>query len=157
MLIIDNIAINVSFHITVINSSEEKYELKIPSGLQTGIKIIHGFDINENQTTELILDFNASKSIVKAGASGKWLLKPTVKVLNTEDYSIISGTITDDAVEPQALEGVLVSAQILNGDVVVQTSSITDEEGLVLPADCVGEVEVKSSGVFKGYFSLCGE
>jgi hypothetical protein len=37
------------------------------------------------------LDFDASRSIVKAGSSGKWLLKPTIKVLDTEEYSVISG------------------------------------------------------------------
>ncbi len=115
----------------IIDNTDTYHELKIPSGPQTGEKIVHGFDINQNETTELILDFDASRSIVQAGSSGKWLLKPTVKVLNTEEYSIISGAITDDdTVEPLALEGVLVSAQIVNGDVVVQTSSITDEEGL---------------------------
>ncbi|MDL1978816.1 MAG: DUF4382 domain-containing protein, partial [Deltaproteobacteria bacterium] len=57
----------------------------------SGIKILHGFDINKGQTTELILDFDASRSIVKAGSSGKWLLKPTIKVLDTEEYSVISG------------------------------------------------------------------
>ena len=65
----------------VIDSSYDYHELKIPSGPQTGVKIVGGFDINENQTTELTLDFDASKSVVKAGNSGKWLLKPTIKVL----------------------------------------------------------------------------
>jgi hypothetical protein len=114
----------------IIDNSDTYYELKIPSGYQTGIKIVHGFDITENHTTELILDFDASRSIVKAGNSGKWLLKPTIKVLNTADHSIISGTITPDA------EGVLVSAQVYNpgaadekDSVLIQASTITDENG----------------------------
>jgi hypothetical protein len=114
----------------IILNSDTYHELKVPSGLQTGIKIIHGFDITANQTTELILDFDASKSIVMAGASGKWLLKPTIKVLNTEDYSIIRGAVTtviDDELSP--LKEVLVSAQIVNDGVIVQASTVTDEEG----------------------------
>ena len=116
----------------IIHSSDEKYELKIPSGLQTGIKIINGFDINEDQTTELILDFDASRSIVKAGASGQWLLKPTIKVV--DEYSIINGTVSDGSQNP--LEGALVSVQIFDpgaedekDKVVVQASTITDENG----------------------------
>ena len=116
----------------IINSSDEKYELKIPSGLQTGIKIIHGFDINEDQTTELILDFDASRSIVKAGASGQWLLKPTIKMI--DEYSIINGTVSDSS--QNLLEGALVSVQIFDpgaedekDKVVVQASTITDENG----------------------------
>jgi len=119
----------------MIDLADNYRELKIPSGLQTGIKIVHGFDISENQTTELILDFDASKSIVKAG-SGKWLLKPTIKVLDTEEYALISGTITDIDTE-QSLEGVLVSAQIYDSgaddpkdEVLMQASTITNADGL---------------------------
>jgi len=113
------------------NTDIDYYELKIPSGLQTGIKIVHGFDINEDQTTELILDFDASRSIVRAGKSGQWLLKPTIKVLDTAEYAIISGTVT--AIDA---EGVLVSAQVYDSgaedtkdEVVVEASTITDEGG----------------------------
>jgi hypothetical protein len=55
----------------VIDNSNKYQELKIPSGYQTGVKVVCGFDINENQTTELILDFDASRSIVEAGSSKK--------------------------------------------------------------------------------------
>jgi len=118
----------------IVDDSNTYHELKIPSGSQTGTKIVNGFDINENQTTELILDFDASRSIVKAGNSGQWLLKPTIKVLDEIECSIISGTITD-VDTGESLEGVLVSAQMYDPDaaakdkVVVQASTVTDEEG----------------------------
>jgi hypothetical protein len=119
----------------IIKSDNEAKELKIPSGFNTGIKIVHGFDINEGEITELILDFDASKSIVKAGKSGKWLLKPTIKVIGTQENSIVSGIITD-AGSSELLEGVLVTAQIYNPDavdkkdeVVIEASTITDENG----------------------------
>jgi len=118
----------------IIDTLNIYHELKIPSGYQTGIKIVHGFTISENQTTELILDFEASKSVVKAGNSGQWLLKPTIKVLDTNECSIVSGEIGDENGDP--LEGVLVSAQIYDPDaddekdsVVIQASTITDENG----------------------------
>ena len=118
----------------IIDKSNEYHELKIPSGYQTGIKIVHGFKINKNETTELILDFDASKSVVKAGNSGQWLLKPTIKVLDTSECSIVSGKIVDSL---GTLEGVLVSAQIYDPDaadpkdtVIVQASTVTDEIGL---------------------------
>ncbi len=119
----------------IVDDSNNYHELKVSSGSQTGIKIVKGFDINENQTTDLILDFDASKSIVMAGNSGQWLLKPTIKVLDEIECSIISGTVTD-LVQGDTLEGVLVSAQIYDpyaadakDKVVVQTSTVTDEEG----------------------------
>jgi len=120
----------------IIDRSDKYHELKIPSGLQTGIKIVNGFDINANETTELILDFDASRSIVMAGASGQWLLKPTIKVLETDNYSIIRGTTTVGDETEVLLKKVLVSVQKYNPDaddpkdeVVIQTSTLTDENG----------------------------
>jgi hypothetical protein len=119
----------------IVDDSNAYHELKIPSGSQTGIKIVNGFDINENQTTELIIDFNASRSVVVAGDNGRWLLKPTIKVVDETECSIISGTVSGLDIEG-TLEGVLVSAQIYDPDaddekdtVIVQTSTVTDEEG----------------------------
>jgi hypothetical protein len=116
----------------IIDGSDVYHELKIPSGLQTGIKIVNGFNIKADEITELLLDFDASRSIVMAGASGQWLLKPTINVL--KDYSIITGNITDTS--EKQLEGVLVSVQKYDPDannpkdkVVIQTSTLTDENG----------------------------
>jgi len=119
----------------MIDNSDEYQELKIPSGYQSGVKVVCGFDINENQTTELILDFDASRSIVEAGSSKNLLLKPTIRVFELDEYSIIRGTVTDGE---RGLQGVLVSAQIFHPDpptgdakdrVTVQASTTTDASG----------------------------
>ncbi|WP_295418445.1 DUF4382 domain-containing protein [Sulfurovum sp.] len=57
------------------------HALTVPSAMQTGIKLIKGFDIEENATTTLTLDFDAKKSIHQAGQSGKWMMKPTIKII----------------------------------------------------------------------------
>ncbi len=112
----------------------EIHELKVPSGDKTGIKIVGGYNIEANQTTELILDFDACRSVVQAGKSGQWLLKPTIKMGETEGYSIIKGQVTDET--DNGLEGVLVSAQQYDSgasdvkdEVTVVASTITDENG----------------------------
>lgn len=108
--------------------------LKVPSGANTGWKIVNGFDINENQTTELLLDFDVVRSIVKAGSSGKYLLKPTVKVLRTEDYAIVSGLVTNVppvTTPPTAatpLAGAIVTAQVA-GDPGVDAGTVADATG----------------------------
>ena len=78
----------------VIDLNDDYHELKVPSGSQSGYKIVGGFDINANSTTELILDFDANRSVVEAGNSGQWLLKPTVKIAYLDDDSIIQGRVT---------------------------------------------------------------
>lgn len=112
-------------------------ELKVPSGSQTGLKVVNGFDINANQTTELILDFDALRSVVKAGSSGKYLLKPTVKVLSTADYAVVYGTVTAAQTDPLVLlENTFVTAQIaipeeadVKDKVVIQSGTLSAENG----------------------------
>lgn len=104
----------------LIDQSDNTLELKVPSGFNTGVKIVHGFDISENQTTELILDFDAMKSVVKAGASGKHLLKPTIKVLKTLDSALVSGHVSDGT---NGIEGALVSAQTFSDDLTLDVAA----------------------------------
>jgi hypothetical protein len=112
----------------VIDAGDQSHQLKIPSGFQTGYKIVHGFTINENQTTELILDFDASRSVVRAGNSGQWLLKPTIKVVELREYAIVRGFV--------GIEGALVSMQEHNpqapdaaDQVSVQTATVSGLDG----------------------------
>ncbi len=121
----------------VITEEDEVHELKVPSGFQTGIKIVHGFMIEENGTTELVLDFDAAASVVRAGASGNWLLKPTIKVLELLDHAIVRGTVKDG--DGNGIAGVRVTAQSWDdneeeGDrsddtVIVHAATVTDENG----------------------------
>ncbi len=121
----------------VITDTDEVHELKVPSGFQTGIKIVHGFTIAENGTTELVLDFDAARSVVRAGASGNWILKPTIKVFELLDYAIVRGVVKDGSGTPVA--GVRVTAQSWDDNetpldrtddsLVVQAATVTDSEG----------------------------
>ncbi len=121
-------------YVIVNSNSSEIHELKVPSGNQTGEKIVGGFEIYKNQTTELILDFDVQKSVVKAGNSGQWLLKPTIKVAELIEFSRIEGQVTDT--DQIGLEGVQVSAQVFNDSandekdkVIVRAFTLTDQNG----------------------------
>jgi hypothetical protein len=121
----------------MIDENDAIIDLKIPSGLNTGIKIVHGFTINSGQTTELILDFIASDSLVKA--NDKIILKPTIKVAEMPEYAIVRGNVSEEnGASPIGIERALVSVQSYienpsSGDikdqVIVHTSTLTDELG----------------------------
>ena len=142
----------------LVDGDDAEKELKVPGGSETGIKIVKGFTIVASQVTELILDFNAAQSVVQAGRSGKCLLKPTIKVLETTENS--AAGMVRDAADP--LAGVLVSAQIYDpaaadtkDEVTSETASVTDENGayiLYLPPDIYNIVAVK-----EGYEPSCAE
>ena len=58
----------------------ETFDVEIPSVYQTGIKLIHPFEIIEAESTELTLDFDAEKSIIKTG-NGSYKLMPVIKIV----------------------------------------------------------------------------
>lgn len=55
--------------------------LDTPSSQQSGLKLQAHFDVQAGQMADLVLDFDACKSVVKAGNSGKYNLKPVVSVV----------------------------------------------------------------------------
>ena len=75
---------------------ERWHEMKVPSGYESGIKLVRTFTITEGDITELILDFDAAKSIVKAGNSGKYILKPTIKVIGTKSLAKVYGHVESE-------------------------------------------------------------
>jgi len=122
----------------VVDADGFEHEMKVPSGTQTGVKLVQGFDINENSTTELTFDFDAARSVVRAGNSGKYLLKPTVQVIDTSVAAIIGGTVTTlDEETPVGVGGALVNIQVYDAgqadakdQVAVRTSTFTDDTDL---------------------------
>lgn len=65
------------------------YPLEIPGGVQTGIKLNHQFEIQSGLLYELLLDFDAERSIVFTG-NGQYKLKPVIRLVPI----VISGTIS---------------------------------------------------------------
>lgn len=78
--------------------------LKTPSAQQSGLKLKANFDVAAGQTSDLVLDFDACKSIVAAGKSGQYILKPVMAVL-PRITTTIEGYVTT------TVAGVSVSAQ----------------------------------------------
>lgn len=65
----------------VIPSGSSAVALTTPSGQQSGVKMNVNIDVAANQMADFVLDFDACKSVVTAGASGRYLLKPVVSVI----------------------------------------------------------------------------
>lgn len=65
---------------SVVPTGQAETALKTPSGQQSGVKANVNIDIAANKMADFVLDFDACKSVVSAGASGQYLLKPVVSV-----------------------------------------------------------------------------
>jgi hypothetical protein len=115
----------------VLNDRDGSYvDLKIPSGYQTGVKLVHTFEVEDYGFSELVLDFEACKSVVETG-SEKYILKPTIKVIETENKCYVNGKVTDNTESATPITGALVSAQISDGlsASVVRSTLTSDVEG----------------------------
>lgn len=64
----------------VLTGTTNEIALTTPSGQQSGYKLQAHFDVTGNQVADMVLDFDACKSIVRAGNSGNYNLKPVVAV-----------------------------------------------------------------------------
>jgi len=65
---------------SVVPSGGVETALVTPSAVQSGIKLVNQFDVASGQRVDLLLDFDACKSIVTRG-NGTYALKPVIKVI----------------------------------------------------------------------------
>jgi len=65
---------------SVVPTGGAETALVTPSAVQSGIKLVNEFDVASGQRVDLLLDFDACKSVVKRG-NGTYALKPVIKVI----------------------------------------------------------------------------
>lgn len=96
----------------------ESFPLTTPSAQQSGLKLNIDAEIEDGETYNLLVDFDAGRSIVHTG-SGKYILKPVLRAVNLEETGSISG-----AVEPAEVQTSVMA--VANGDTL---STLTEESG----------------------------
>ena len=69
------------------------HSLDTPSAQQSGLKLNVHAEIEGGEVYTLLLDFDASRSIVEAGNSGKFLLKPVIRTVAFAETGAIEGYI----------------------------------------------------------------
>ncbi|WP_042267275.1 DUF4382 domain-containing protein [Paraburkholderia heleia] len=76
----------------VVSGTTSEQPLATPSATQSGLKIIRPFDVPANATVDLVLDFNACKSVVQKG-NGSYALKPVITATPTTVTGLIDGYV----------------------------------------------------------------
>ncbi|HSF55890.1 MAG TPA: DUF4382 domain-containing protein [Algoriphagus sp.] len=74
-----------------------RFELTTPSAQQSGLKIKVDQEIEGGQAYNLIIDFDAAKSIVEAGNSGNIILKPVLRAYLEQSQGIQGQILPLDA------------------------------------------------------------
>ena len=69
--------------------------LFVPSGGQTGYKGVGAFTVPSNGTVDITADFDVRKSVVEAGATGMYILKPTIRLIVDNQAGTITGGVSN--------------------------------------------------------------
>lgn len=117
-------------YVTLAADPTAKLPLDTPSGQQSGLKIAGKFTVQPGELTAVALDFDPSRAIVSAGASGKYLLKPTgIRIVTMADrlstYGSLSGTVGPAEAWPTAL----VSIMPEGSSIAVASGTVNPEDG----------------------------
>lgn len=96
-----------------------KVPLTTPSAQQSGLKLNVHAELKPGIPYALVLDFDAARSIVQAGNSGKYILKPVIRTFAKEAGGAMDGVVLPDSARAQVLA-------ILNTDTL---SAIPDSAG----------------------------
>jgi len=114
------------FKNSVVPTGGAEQSLDTPSGIQSGIKLIHPFTVEPDEVKDLVLDFDACRSVVSRG-NGTYGLKPVIRPMPGVPNGI-AGFVD------LTLTGVVVSAQ-KDGVVIRQTVPNSVGRFLLSPID----------------------
>lgn len=125
--------------------NQQEFNFKIPSSLQSGIKILisPSIMVNRDIVTEVLLDFDLSQSFVVNGPIddiNNYIFKPVIRAVNNTVAGSLVGKVTDS--NKKAFMNVQVT--VMNGNSVI-TSSYSDKNG-----------DYKIIGLLEGTYTIKG-
>ena len=71
-----------------------QYPLWIPSGAETGLKLVRPFSVAQGSTTQLVIDFDLRKSVTAPpGQDPNYIMRPTLRLLDQLQVGKIAATL----------------------------------------------------------------
>lgn len=139
-------------------------ELRVPSGSQSGLKLVSGFTVVAGGTANFTIDFDLRKSIVMPGGQAGAFLKPALRLIDNASVGTIAGRVdaevlVDQCADPATQTG---SVYVYSGTDINPTDvsgADTDPLTTALVADEDGEYRYEVGFVSEGDYTLaytCG-
>ncbi len=133
--------------------------LFIPSGDETGIKLVGGFSVAPDVVTDLTVDFDVARSLIEAPpGSGNYILRPTIRLVQSALAGAIAGTVT-----PLGIGAVISALDPVSGETVATTLVDPTTGGYLLPAlpagtyDVLAEAPGYADGLVAGVVVAAGQ
>jgi hypothetical protein len=68
-------------------------ELRVPSGSQSGLKLVSGFTVTQNQSTNMVVDWDLRKALTNPVGQPGYHLRPALRVTDMAAYGSLTGTV----------------------------------------------------------------
>ncbi|MBI2379556.1 MAG: DUF4382 domain-containing protein [Gammaproteobacteria bacterium] len=78
-----------------------QFELRVPSGSETGLKLVQGLTIPAGGVADFTVDFDLRKSVTKPTGQPGYFLKPVLRLIDNSQVGKLSGTIAAGLVGAQ--------------------------------------------------------
>ena len=149
--------LNVAADGTVANSYIEingaQYPLRIPSGAETGLKLVQGFTMTANQVANFTIDFMLQQSITAppgqtSGGTQDYILKPALRLVDNIQAGTISGTVALSTLQSNStcLSGYSGSGPLPNAHVSIFSGTVTPSSSLTPVVE--PQITLSSSGQY---------
>ncbi len=102
----------------------ETQPLSTPSAQQSGLKLQLNQELEAGKDYEFLLDFDVDRSIVSAGSSGGFSLKPVIRMSATAQTGVISGEV-----HPSAINGAGIQSLVKAENATTTISAYTNANG----------------------------
>ena len=102
-------------------------ELRVPSGSQNGLKLVSGFNVLANGTTNLVIDWDLRKALSNPAGQPGLHLRPALRITDLAEFGTLAGVV----------DAALINAAECSNDVAADTgNAVYVHEGLaVTPGD----------------------
>jgi hypothetical protein len=83
----------------VVTDNNEIRELRVPSGSQSGLRLVSPFTVTADRQTRLMIDWDMRMGLVKpTSLGGEYLLKPAFRTIDMTEHGFLAGTVADSLV-----------------------------------------------------------
>lgn len=122
-----------------------QYELRVPSGSESGLKLNGGFVVPQGGVASYTLDFDLRKSVVEPIGQPGYFLKPVIRMVNNAQVGLLTGMV-DAALLASACTGDATGAVYLyqGADVVPD-----DVDGVQPDPLASGAVTLQGDGTYR--------
>ncbi|HWP94208.1 MAG TPA: DUF4382 domain-containing protein [Gammaproteobacteria bacterium] len=86
-----------------------QHSLWIPSGAETGLKLVQGFVVPVGGSADFTIDFDLRKSVLNpAGLGGDYILRPALRLVDNAQVGAIAGTVATSLIDSACTPAVYV-------------------------------------------------